>query len=84
MIIRLLDGEEPEKGPEGFLSLEPHCRGFALVVTNEDGEKVSAPYVLFLKPDPTSGRITLSLASSPNSEYTVVSEVNTIKLNKAS
>ena len=67
--IRLLSELETEDESEGFLRLEPHLGGYALVVTNRDGEPVSAPYVLFIEPDPETGRITLSLASSVNEDY---------------
>ena len=67
--IRLLDEPITEDKSEGFLSLVPHLEGYALVVTDRDGDEVVAPYVLFLEPDPKSGKIALSLASSVNEDY---------------
>ena len=74
--IRLLGEPRTEDKSEGFLSLVPHLEGYALVVTNKDGDEVPAPYVLFLEPDPKTGKITLSLAWSVNEDY--VERSNTV------
>ncbi len=66
--IRLFDDEEVDKS-EAFLALVKHRDGFAVVLENRDGDEVGAPYVLFLEPDPKTGKITLSLASSVNEDY---------------
>ncbi len=67
--IRLLGEPRTEDKLEGFLSLEPHLEGYALVVTDKDGKEVPGPYVLFLEPNPETGKIMLSLASSVNEDY---------------
>ena len=85
--IRLLSELKTEDELEGFLRLEPYLDGYTLVVTSRDGKMVSAPYVLFIEPDPETGRIALSLASSVNEDYVVRSEsktsFGTIKINTA-
>ena len=81
--IRLFDGEEVDKS-EAFLDLVKHESGFAVVLKDEDGDIVVAPYVLFLSPDPESGKITLSLASFVNGDYVERGETglsSTIKIN---
>ncbi len=83
--IRLLDEPIMEDKSEGFLSLTPHLEGYALVITNRQGDEVPAPYVLFLEPDPETGKLVLSLASSVNEDYVLRADTvnGTIKINHA-
>lgn len=80
--IRLLDDDEEMDESEAFLDLVKHNSGFAVVLKDGNGVTVPAPFVLFLEPDPNSGKLTLSLASSPNSNFVQRSEqTNTIVVN---
>ena len=75
--IKLFDDEEVDKS-EAFLDLVKHGPGFAVVLKDGDGDTLGAPFVLFLEPDAT-GRLSLSLAQSPNSDFIQKGEVtNTI------
>ena len=67
--IRLLD-EVPNDDQEAFITVERHKDGFAVVLVDADGDQVSQPYILFLKPD-FSGRLALSLATSPSEDFVV-------------
>ena len=81
--IRLLDDREAPVEEEAFLALERHGDGFAVVLLNTDGDKVIAPFVLFLEPN-SVGRLTLSLAASPNGDYVDRSNItNAIQVNLA-
>ncbi|KKK48350.1 hypothetical protein LCGC14_3146000 [marine sediment metagenome] len=78
--IKLFDDEEVDKS-EAFLDLVKHGPGFALVLTDGDGVVISQPFILFLEPN-SSGKITLSLAMSPNGDYVDRSDItNTIRVN---
>ena len=66
--IRLLDGPDGPDKEEAFLALEKHDGGFAVVLADSDGDKITQPFVLFLKPDST-GRLVLSLATTPNPDF---------------
>ena len=78
--IKLFDDEEVDKS-EAFLDLVKHGPGFALVLTDGDGVVISQPFILFLEPN-SSGKITLSLAASPNGDYVDRSDItNTIRVN---
>ena len=81
--IRLLDGPDAPVEDEAFLTLKRFKEGFAVVLVDSDGDKVSAPFILFLEPD-SQGKLTLSLAQSPNSDFVQRNEeTNTIAVNPA-
>ncbi len=67
--IRLLD-EVPNDDEEAFITVERHKDGFAVVLVDSDGDQIVQPYILFLEPD-LSGRLTLSLATSPSEDFVV-------------
>ena len=72
--IRLLDDSDLSEVQEVFLSLERHGDGFALAITDGDGIKVTAPFILFLEPNAT-GKLALNLATSPNSDFVLQDEL---------
>ena len=65
--IRLFDDEEVDK-LEAFLDLVKHESGFAVVLKDTNGDTICAPFVLFLEPN-LEGKIALSLATSPNTDF---------------
>ena len=67
--IRLLD-EVPNDDEEAFITVERHKDGFAVVLVDSHGDQIVRPYILFLEPD-LSGRLALSLATSPSEDFVV-------------
>ena len=67
--IRLLDDEEMDKS-QAFLELVKHHSGFAIVLKDENGNTIEAPFLLFLEPN-SEGKLALSLAVSPNEDFIV-------------
>ena len=65
--IRLFDDEEVDKS-EAFLDLVKNEHGFAVVLKDIDGDTISGPFILFLELN-EAGKLTLSLASSPNDDF---------------
>ena len=53
---------------EAFLDLVKHESGFAVVLKDIDGDTIGGPFVLFLEPN-LEGKLTLSLATSPNPDF---------------
>ena len=81
--IRLLDDPDAPVEEEAFLTLERHDKGFTVVLVDSDGDQIAQPYVLFLQPD-LQGKLVLSLATSPNSDFVQKNEgSNTIMVNPA-
>ncbi|KKL57452.1 hypothetical protein LCGC14_2235260 [marine sediment metagenome] len=66
--IRLLDDPEVPVEDKAFLALERHEDGFAVVLVDSDGDKISQPFVLFLEPN-SEGKLALSLATTPNPNF---------------
>ena len=80
--IRLLGDPEVPVEDEAFLALERHAAGgFAVVLVDLDGDKIGQPYILFLQPN-SQGKLTLSLATSPNPNFVHRGELtNTVAVN---
>ena len=73
--IRLLDDPDAPDEEEAFLTLEKHGDGFVVALVDSDGDKVGAPFVLFLEPN-SQGKLVLILASSVNDDFIARSTLN--------
>ena len=79
--IRLLDDPQAPVEDQAFLTLEHHGNGFAVALVDSHGDRITAPFVLFLKPD-SQGKLVLSLATSPNPDFVCRNELtNAIAVN---
>ena len=77
--ISLLDNPEAPEMLKAFISLERHGSGFAVVITDEAGDKHSQPFILFLKTN-VEGKLRLSLATSPNANFIERNEATNVIL----